>query len=125
LRRRHDEIRGRGADVVAVGTGDARYAKAFVADEQIDYRVLVDDDGAAARAAGVSTAGILGLAAPRTWAGSRQAHRDGFRVHRAGKRVRQLGATFVIGPGSVVRYEHIDAHSSEHAPLDDVLRTLP
>ena len=111
--------------MVAVGTGDVRYAKAFVSDEQIDFAVLVDDDAAAARAASVRKASIVSLAGPRTWGGSRQARRDGFRVHRSGKRVTQLGATFVVGPGSRVRYEHIDAHSSEHASLDEVLAALP
>jgi len=125
LRRRHEEIRSRGAEVVAVGTGDVRYAKAFVADEQIDFPVLVDDDAAAARAASVRKASIFSLAGPRTWGGSRQAHRDGFRVHRSGKRVTQLGATFVVGPGSRLRYEHHDAHSSDHASLDEVLAALP
>jgi hypothetical protein len=125
LRRRHDEIRSRGAEVVAIGTGDVRYAKAFVSDEQIPFPVLVDDDAAAARAASVRNASIFSLAGPRTWGGSRQAHRDGFRVHRSGKRVTQLGATFVLGPGSRLRYEHVDAHSSEHAPLDEVLAALP
>jgi peroxiredoxin len=125
LRRRHDEIRSRGAEVVAIGTGDVRYAKALVSDEQIDFPVLVDDDAAAARAASVRNASIFTLAGPRTWSGSRQAHRDGFRVHRSGKRVTQLGATFVVGPGPHVRYAHLDAHSSEHAPLDEVLAALP
>ena len=111
--------------MVAIGTGDVRYAKAFVSEEQIDFPVLVDDDAAAARAASVRNASIFSLAGPRTWSGSRQAHRDGFRVHRSGKRVTQLGATFVLGPGSQVRYEHVDAHSSEHAPLDEVLAALP
>jgi alkyl hydroperoxide reductase subunit AhpC len=124
LRRRHDEIRSRGAEVVAVGTGDVSYAKAFVSDEQIPFPVLVDDDASAARAASVRKASVFSLAGPRTWAGSRQAHRDGFRVHRSGKRVTQLGATFVVGPGSRVSYEHVDGHSSEHAPLDEVLAAL-
>jgi alkyl-hydroperoxide reductase/thiol specific antioxidant family protein len=125
LRRSHDEIRSRGAEVVAIGTGDVNYAKAFVSEEQVSFPVLVDDDAAAARAASVPKASIFTLAGPRTWAGSRQAHRDGFRVHRSGKRVTQLGATFVVGPGSRVRYEHVDAHSSDHAPLDEVLGALP
>ena len=111
--------------MVAIGTGDVRYAEAFVSDEQIPFPVLVDDDAAAARAASVRNASIFSLAGPRTWGGSRQAHRDGFRVHRSGKRVTQLGATFVLGPGSRLRYEHVDAHSSEHAPLDEVLAALP
>jgi peroxiredoxin len=111
--------------VVAIGTGDVRYAEAFVVEENIPFPVLVDDGGAAARAASVRKASVFTLAGPRTWAGSRQAHRDGFRVHKSGKRVTQLGATFVVGPGSTVRYQHIDAHSSEHAPLDDVIAALP
>jgi hypothetical protein len=125
LRRRHGEIRSRDAEVVAIGTGDVRYAKAFVSDEEIPFPVLVDNDAAAASAASVRNASIFTLAGPRTWGGSRQAHREGFRVHRSGKRVTQLGATFVLGPGSRVRYEHLDAHSSEHAPLDEVLAALP
>jgi hypothetical protein len=125
LRRRHDEIRSRGAEVVAVGTGDVRYAKAFVAEEDITFPVLVDDDAEAARAASVRRASVFTLAGPRTWSGSRQAHRDGFRVHRSGKRVTQLGATFVVGPGSRTHYEYLDAHSSDHAPLDEVLAALP
>jgi hypothetical protein len=38
--------------------------------------------------------------------------------------VTQLGATFVVGPGAQVRYEHLDEHSADHAPLDDVLEAL-
>lgn len=111
--------------MVAIGTGDVRYANAFVIEENIPFPVLVDDDGDAARAASVRKASVFTLAGPRTWAGSRQAHRDGFRVHRSGKRVTQLGATFVVGPGSALHYEHIDPHSSQHAPIDDVIAALP
>jgi hypothetical protein len=125
LRRQYDEIVGRGGDVVAIGTGDVRYAQAFVSDEQIPFRVLVDDQALAARAASVRRATPWGLLAPRSWSGSRQARRDGHHVHKAGKRVTQLGATFVVGPGATVRYAHIDDHSSDHAPLDEVLAALP
>ena len=110
---------------MAIGTGDVRYAKAFVAEEEIGFPVLVDDDAAAAHAAHVPKASILTLAGPRTWAGSREARRDGFRVRRTGKRVTQLGATFVIGPGSRVHYSYLDEHSSDHAPLEEVLAALP
>ena len=52
LRERYDEITDAGGDIVAVGTGDQRYAEAFVADERIPFLVLVDDD-AQRRARGV------------------------------------------------------------------------
>jgi AhpC/TSA antioxidant enzyme len=126
LRGRYAEIRGRDAEVVAVGTGDRRYAAAFVADEQIPFPVLVDDDGVAARAAAVRKVGMVRLLADRrSWAGTRRARSAGHRIHRAGARVTQLGGTFVVGPGAEVRYAHVDAHSADHAPLDAVLAALP
>jgi hypothetical protein len=31
----------------------------------------------------------------------------------------------VLGPGSQIRYAHIDTHSADHAPLSEVLAALP
>ena len=124
MRDRYDDITALGAGVVAIGTGDVRYAANFVAEERIRFPVLVDDDGEAARLASVRTLGPLALVGPASWRGSLRAHRAGHRVHKPGPRVTQLGATFVAGPGPVVHYEHIDAHSSDHAPVDDVLAAL-
>ena len=44
----------------------------------------------------------------------------GARIHKAGKRVTQLGATFVIGPGDQVRYSHVDTDSTDHAPVPEI-----
>jgi peroxiredoxin len=125
LRDHHDEITVAGAEVVAVGTGDERYAKAFVADEDITFPVLVDDAAEAARAASIKKVNFATLLFdPRSMKGARQAHRDGYRVKKSGRRVNQLGATFVLGPGSNIRYEHVDIHTADHAPLDDVLAAV-
>jgi len=117
-------ITGRGADIVAVGTGDGSYARSFVADTRVPFTVLVDDSGAAATAASVRRSGLLALVGPGAWSNGGTAWRAGHRVHRPGKRVTQLGATFVIGPGPRLRYEHLDAEPWDHAPLDDVLGAL-
>ena len=115
-----------GADVVAVGTGNQRYARAFVEDEDVPFPVLVDDDAKAANAAAVKKVNFAQLLFdPRSFRGARQAHRDGFRVKKSGRRVNQLGATFVLGPGSKVRYAHVDVHTADHAPIADVLAALP
>jgi peroxiredoxin len=122
LREHYEKITAGGAEVVAVGTGDPRYATAFVAEERIPYPVLVDDTGEAARAASVRKVSFAKLLFdPRSMSGALRAHRAGFRVKKSGKRVTQLGATFVIGPGPALRYEHVDVHTADHAPLDDVL----
>ena len=125
MREHYDKITAAGAAVVAVGTGDERYARAFVSQETIPFPVLVDDDGEAARAASVRSVPFLKLIFdPRSMPGARRAHQAGFRVKKSGKRVTQLGATFVLGPGGVVRYEHVDVHSADHAPLPEVLAAL-
>jgi peroxiredoxin len=124
LRERYEEIRGAGGDVVAIGTGDVRYAEAFVRDADIPYPVLVDDDGEAATAASVRTVDWFTLLHPRTWKATRATSKRGYHVARAGKRVRQLGSTFVIAPGDVLRYEYRDRDSTDHAPVDDVIAAL-
>jgi peroxiredoxin len=126
LRGAYDEIRRRGAEVVAIGTGSVKHAAAFVSDEDVPFPVLVDDDARAARAASVRRVGFFRLLTDRrSRAGAKRAREAGHRIHKAGRRVTQLGATFVIGPGAHVRYEHLDDHSADHAPLDEVLRCLP
>jgi peroxiredoxin len=124
LRERYDEITGMGADLVAVGTGDRRYAEAFVRDEQIPFLVLVDDDATAARAASLQTLSWFQLLHPRTWKATRETSKRGYHVHKSGKRVKQIGATFVIGPGTRLRYEHMDADSTDHADVDEVVAAL-
>jgi peroxiredoxin len=124
LRDTYDEIRSTGADVVAIGTGDARYAASFVDPERIPFLVLVDDDASAARAASVRDSSLLRLVSPMTWPAGMRAFRSGVRQPRSGKRPTQLGATFVIAPGDDVRYSHLDDDASDHAPLDDVMAVL-
>ena len=124
MRERRDEITGLGADIVAIGTGDQRYAETFVRDEQIPFLVLVDDDAAAAQAASLRTLNWFQLLHPRTWKATRKASKRGHHVHKSGKRVKQIGATFVIGAGDRVRFEHLDSDSTDHARIDDVLASL-
>ena len=124
MRERYDEITGLGARVVAVGTGDRRYAAAFVADEKIPYLVLVDDDAEAAHAASLPSLSWYRLLHPSTWKATRETSKRGYHIHKTGKRVKQMGATFVIGPGDRVVFEHIDADSTDHAPLTDVMAAL-
>jgi len=121
LRDRYDDLKAQGVELVAVGTGDQRYAGAFVRDEKIPYLVLVDDDAQAADAASVNNASWYRLLHPTTWAATVATWRRGHRIHSPGKRVTQLGATFVLGPGNEVRYSHVDADSTDHAAIPDVL----
>jgi peroxiredoxin len=124
LRDRYDDLQDQGVELVAVGTGDQRYAGAFVRDEQIPYLVLVDDDAKAAHAASVTFASWYRLLHPTTSRATIAAYKRGRRIHAPGKRVTQLGATFVLGPGNEVRYSHVDADSTDHAAIPDVLAAV-
>ncbi len=124
MRGRYDEIRALGAEVVAIGTGNVRHARSFIKGEKIPFPVLVDDHAEAAKAASIRRVGFLKLFAPASFPGSRRAWRAGHRVGMPGKRTNQLGATFVVGPGSAVRYAHYDAHTADHAPMDEVFDAL-
>lgn len=125
MRRSYAEITSVGADVVAIGTGDASYARDFIADEHVPFLVLVDDDARAAAAASVTKGGLLGVAGPATWRTVVKAWSQGHRQHRRGRRIAQLGATFVIGPGPQVHYQHYDSDAADHAPLEEVVAALP
>jgi peroxiredoxin len=125
LREHYDEIRGLGAEVVAVGTAHRGYAADFVEQEGIPFPVLVDDHAHAATAAALRRVNPFRLLFdPRSLGGARRAHRAGHRLAKPGKRTNQLGATFVLGPGGRVRYEHVDEHTADHAPVDEVLAAL-
>lgn len=119
-----DEAAQQNATIVAVGTGDRRYAEDFVKTEGIDFMVLLDENAQAAQAASLKTATALKLLSPSSLVGSFKAFRDGHRQKKLGKRPMQLGATFVIKPPGKLVYEHLDGSVEDHAPLSEVLAAI-
>ena len=124
MRDRYDEIQARGAEVIVIGTGGLRHARAFVKDQQIPYPLLVDSDARAAEAASVQRVGPLKLFDPASYPGGRRAWSAGHRIGIPGKRTNQLGASFVVGPGSALHYSHYDRHTADHAPMESLLDAL-
>jgi hypothetical protein len=125
LRDHYGEIQALGGDVIAIGTGNVKYAASFVEDEHVPFPVLVDDQSHAAHAAQVKRVNFkVLLFDKRSREGAKAARAGGHRIHWPGKRTNQLGASFVIAPGNVVGYDHIDEHTADHAPLDDVIAAL-
>jgi peroxiredoxin len=124
LRDRSKEIEDLGGRIVAVGTGNARHAQAFIEDEKIPFAVLVDDDAAAARVASIERVAFYKLFDPASYPATLRAWQGGHRLGIPGRRTNQLGATFVIGPGNVVRYEHRDGNTVDHAPMGAVFAAL-
>ena len=85
--------------MVAIGTGNPSMARGFIEDYRIPYPVLIDADARAAKAAEIVRIPFWKMFHPASYAGTRRAWRAGHRIGGSGKRVDQLGSTFVVGPG--------------------------
>jgi len=124
LRDAYPTIQAQAAEVVAIGTGNRRYAQHFVTERRIPYPVLLDETGEAASLASIRKGSLVDLAGPKVALRSSQAFVKGHLQGHRGSRPRQLGATFVIGPGQALHYEHLDPDAATHAPLSEVLGLL-
>jgi peroxiredoxin len=124
LRDAYAAVREAGGEVVAVGTGNPDFARAFVDDYAIPYPVLIDAEARAARAATIGRMSFLGMFTPASYPGTVRAWRSGHRIGASGTRVTQLGATFVVGPGPSLVFEHRNVHGADHPALEAVLASL-
>jgi hypothetical protein len=110
--------------VAAVGLGDRRYAAAFRDETGITFPLLVDEDRRAYQVAGLRQASVVDLARPGNLLAGLRAARAGHRQHRTGPNPFQLGGSFVLGPGDVVRLAHLNATFADDAPMAALLGAL-
>ena len=102
------DLRGAGARVVFVGTGDPDAAEAFAREQQLQWPVLSDVGGAAFAAAGARR-GLASTFRLRAVRNGLRAWRAGHRQSRvAGDPLRQGGALVFATDGSLV-HEELDA----------------
>jgi methylphosphotriester-DNA--protein-cysteine methyltransferase len=107
LRAHEDEFRAAGVGLAAIGLGDRSYARGFKDETGIDFPLLVDEQRAAYRAAGLKQASIAHLVYRANFAARKRAREAGHRQHRLGQNPFQLGGSFVFGPGNVDRFAHL------------------
>ena len=85
--------------------------------------LYVDPSLAAYRAAGLAS-GVGTVLSPRAIAKNLVAMATGTRPGRPSGNSLQQGGTFVFGPGDTERFAWRDRFSGDHAPLDQVLKTI-
>jgi peroxiredoxin len=124
LREHQSEIKGRGANLAAIGMGDSHYARAFREETGITFPLLVDVDRAAYRSAELTSANLLHLLRRDNAIARKRANDAGHRQHKLGENPFQLGASFVFGPGNVDRFTHISETFGDNASVADVLSAL-
>jgi hypothetical protein len=121
LRAHEAELRQAGVNVAAIGLGDASYARAFRDEAGIEFPLLIDDAGAAYKAAKLGRASLLHLLRRDNMAARRRARARGHRQHKLGKDPLQLGGSFVFGPGNVDRYAHVSRTFGDNAPVEELV----
>ena len=125
MRAHQPEFTAKGANLAAVGLGDANYARLFREETGITFPLLIDDQRAAYRAADLRKANILHLLRGDNAKARKRAKAAGYRQHKLGQDPFQLGASFVFAPGDRDLFAHVSQTFSDNAPVSDVLAAVP
>lgn len=125
MREHEQEFARKGAQLVAIGLGDANYARQFRDDTGIKFPLLIDEKKEAYQAAGLGKASVLHLLRKDNAAARKRAKAGGHRQHKLGKDPFQLGGSFVFVPGNVDRFAHVSETFGDNASVADLLAALP
>jgi hypothetical protein len=124
LRERENDFKRKGAKLVAIGLGDAAYARQFREDSKIDFPLLIDEKREAYKALGLGTATLLHLLRKDNALARKRAKAGGHRQHKLGKDPFQLGGSFVFAPGNVDRFIHVSETFGDNADLQELLKAI-
>lgn len=124
MRAHEQSFHERGANLAAIGLGDASYARVFREDSGIKFPLLIDEERLAYRAAGLRNANLLHLLRSDNKTARDRARAGGHRQHKLGPNPFQLGGSFVFGLGNVDRYAHVSRTFGDNAPVEDLLAAL-
>jgi len=124
LRDHEQALRAAGARVAAIGMGDRAYAQAFREETGIGFPLLIDEERAAYRAAGLKRASLLHLLYRANGVARMRAKAAGHRQHKLGPNPFQLGGSFVFGPGDVDRFAHVSATFGDNAEVAQLIEAL-
>lgn len=124
MREHEQEFRKKGAKLVAIGLGDANYARQFREDTKIAFPLLIDENRQAYKAIGLRHASLLHLFLWSNFKARKRAKTGGHHQHRLGKDPFQLGGSFVFGPGNQDRFAHVSETFGDNVSPADLLAAL-
>ena len=116
-------IEKRGAHLIAIGNGSAKQAKAFHAEQEMNFPLLTDPSLRTYRAAGFKS-GVLTTATPGTLKRGLAAIAKGFRQGRTKGAAFQQGGALVIEPGGRERFRFVSDEAGHHPDPKDLVETL-
>ena len=124
MRERESDFKQRGAKLVAIGLGDAAYARHFREDAKIEFPLLIDEKREAYKALGLGTASVLHIFRKDNTAARKRAKAGGHRQHKLGKDPFQLGGSFVFAPGNKDLFTHVSETFGDNADPNDLLKAI-
>jgi len=124
LREHQEEFRAKGANLAAIGLGDANYARLFREETGITFPLLVDAERQAYRAVELKKANLLHLLRSDNAAARKRAKAGGFEQKKLGENPFQLGGSFVFAPGNVDKFVHVSQTFGENAAMADLLAAI-
>ena len=123
LHRELDTVRSRGAELVVVGQGNSRWARAFRERLALQNPVYVDPEREIYRALGMKR----GLGSQLTLGALRnywRALRSGYFPRGLLGDTLQQGGVLVLLPGGRIAYRYLSREAGDHPPVADVLAAL-
>lgn len=120
---RREEIESRGAQLIAIGNGNAQWARAFIESENIDFPVFVDPSRQSYDAFGMKrgTSEVMTLKSLRHAA---RAMSRGFRQSATRGDPVQIGGVVVFDASGEMIYTHLEEEAGDLADLDEVIAAL-
>ena len=124
MREQQHEFRAKGANLAAIGLGDANYARLFREETGITFPLLVDVERNAYRALELKKANLLHLLRSDNAAARKRAKARGFEQKKLGENPFQLGGSFVFAPGNVDKFVHVSQTFGDNAAMADLLAAI-
>ncbi len=124
MREHEDAFKQKDASFVAVGLGDAAYARRFREDTKINFPLLIDEKREAYKAMGLGHATLLHLLRKDNAVARKRAKAGGHRQHKLGKDPFQLGGGFVFAPGNKDLFVHVSETFGDNADPKDMLKAI-
>ena len=117
-----DRIRGKGAELVAVGNGSPEQAREFIESQRVSFPLYTDPERTAYKAAGLRKAGKP--SGRMAWNALKALAGGHIQYDVRGSKTQQGGA-FVFAKGGALRFSFISEESGHHPDPADLVGALP
>jgi hypothetical protein len=124
LRDRYEDFGSLGAQVVAIGMGDAERARAFKEAMRIPFPLLIDRTRESYRLLELARGSWTDVAGPKVWGRGLRSLAHGHVQHVPHEDPRQLGGAAVILPDSRLAFVHRADTSADNVPVDRLLEAI-